>query len=194
MVILDHNVSASAKLSRRAVLTFLPLLVGIPFFSSAQGPELLEPEKAFRISTRALDERNVEVHFQIADGYYMYRDRFRFETARGQLLADVEFPKGKIKEDPFFGKTETYRREVRIRVPVSAQDAARGTVRLKVTSQGCADVGVCYVPLEQSVRARLAGGSSYAPEATPLPPPSRIESLPNVLRKGPATIPHGSAR
>ena len=39
------------------------------------GQELLDPDKAFRISARALDARNVEVTFQIADGYYMYRDR-----------------------------------------------------------------------------------------------------------------------
>ena len=48
-----------------------------------------------------------------------------------------------------------FRRLVRIRVPVSAEDAARGTVNLKVTSQGCADAGVCYLPLEQTVRVAL---------------------------------------
>ena len=127
--------------------------------------DLLEPEKAFRISTRALDERSVEVTFQIADGYYMYRDRFKIETATGKLLADVGLPKGKVKEDPFFGKTETYRREVRIRVPVTAGDSSRGSVKLRVTSQGCADLGVCYVPLEQFVEARLPGRSSATPAA-----------------------------
>lgn len=118
-------------------------------------PELLEPEKAFRISARALDERNVEVVFKIADGYYMYRSRFSFATEAGKPLADVEIPRGKIKEDQFFGKQETFRDLVRIRVPVSAEDAAKGTVNLKVTSQGCSDKGVCYVPLEQTVRVSL---------------------------------------
>ncbi len=136
-----------------------------PAIAAVAESDLLEPEKAFRISTRALDQRSVEVTFQIADGYFMYRDRFRFETASGRLLADVEFPKGKVKEDPFFGKTETYRREVRIRVPVTAEDSDRGSVKLKVTSQGCADLGVCYVPLEQFVVARLPGRSSATPAA-----------------------------
>lgn len=117
--------------------------------------ELLEPEKAFRISARALDERNVEVAFKIADGYYMYRSRFSFATAAGKPLADVDMPRGKIKEDQFFGKQETFRDLVRIRVPVSPEDAAKGTVSLKVTSQGCSDKGVCYVPLEQTVRVSL---------------------------------------
>lgn len=122
--------------------------------------ELLDPEKAFRISARALDERNVEVEFKIADGYYMYRDRFKFATAAGKTLAEVEMPRGTPKEDEFFGKTETFRHLVRIRVPVTAQDAADGRVSLKVTSQGCADIGVCYVPLEQTVRVALPRGKA----------------------------------
>ena len=117
--------------------------------------ELLEPEKAFQISARALDERNVEVAFKIAPGYYMYRSRFSLATESGKPLGDVEIPRGKIKEDQFFGKQETFRDLVRIRIPVSAGDAAKGVLALKVTSQGCSDKGVCYVPLEQTVRVSL---------------------------------------
>lgn len=155
----------SAMTWHRAVLTLIVAIASSQAPAAGTEPELLEPEKAFRISTQPLDERNVEVRFQIADGYYMYRDRFKFESTAGKVLADVVLPKGNVKEDSFFGKTETYRREVRIRVPVTAGDLARGIVKLKVTSQGCADIGVCYLPLEQFVEARLAGGSSNAPAA-----------------------------
>jgi len=122
--------------------------------------ELLDPDKAFRISARALDAKSVEVEFKIANGYYLYRNRFSFATESGEPLADVEIPRGKIKEDRFFGKTETFRDLVRIRMTLSPGDAARGRVNLRVTSQGCADVGVCYVPLEQLVRVSLRGGGS----------------------------------
>ena len=152
-------------IARIAVITLSLGEMLSPAIAAVAESDLLEPEKAFGISTRPLDERNVEVRFQITDGYYMYRDRFKFETESGRLLADVELPKGKVKEDLFFGKTETYRREVRIRVPVTAEDSDRGSVKLKVTSQGCADIGVCYVPLEQFVEARLPGGSSATPAA-----------------------------
>jgi thiol:disulfide interchange protein DsbD len=134
-------------------------------------PELLEPEKAFRISARALDERNVEVEFKIADGYYMYRDRFSFATESGKPLAEVEIPRGKLKEDQFFGKTETFRDLVRIRVPLSPEDAAKGSVNLKVTSQGCSDKGVCYVPLEQIVRVSLPGADAGSAKAARSPIP-----------------------
>lgn len=122
--------------------------------------ELLDPQKAFRISARALGGQSVEVEFKIADGYYLYRNRFSFATESGEPLAEVEIPRGKVKEDPFFGKSETFRDLVRIRVTVSPKDAAKGSVSLKVTSQGCADAGVCYVPLEQVVKVRLPGHAS----------------------------------
>lgn len=143
------------KLVVLAALAFAgtPAAAQLPFGQ----PGLLEPEKAFRISARALDAHSVEVEFRIAEGYYMYRDRFRFATASGKPLADIEIPRGKVKEDQFFGKSETFRDLVRIKVPVSAGDAARGSVELKVTSQGCSDKGVCYVPLEQTVSVRLPG-------------------------------------
>ena len=117
--------------------------------------ELLDPEKAFRIAARALDRRAVEVEFRIAPGYYLYRDRFSFATEAGKPLADVQIPRGAIKEDVFFGRSETFRHLVSMRVPVSAADAVKGEVRLRVISQGCSDLGVCYMPLEQTVRVRL---------------------------------------
>jgi len=104
----------------------------------------------------ARDARGVDVEFRIAEGYYLYRDRFRFETAAGELIAEVELPTGRLKEDPFFGRTEIYRRWVHIRVPLSGTDMARARVRLKVVSQGCADSGVCYIPQEQWVDVGLA--------------------------------------
>lgn len=75
--------------------------------ASADG--LLEPERAFRLSARALDERSVEVEFRIAPGYYMYRERFGFATGSDRPLAGIAIPRGTPKEDPFFGTSETFR-------------------------------------------------------------------------------------
>ena len=144
--------------------------------------ELLDPEKAFRISARALDERNAEVKFKIAASYYMYRNRFSFATWSGKPLADVEIPRGKENEDEFFGKTETFRDLVRIRVPLSPEDAKAGGVNLKVTSQGCADVGVCYAPLEQVVRVNLPESGSGASRR--LRPLWRAAPSPNLSGSG----------
>src|SRR6187399_2778628 len=118
--------------------------------------DLLEPEKAFRISTQALDANNVEVRFAIADGYYMYRERFRFAVDPGSdaKLGAPQFPPGIRKKDEFFGEVETYRKQVVIRLPV---EGAAGVLRLTVTSQGCADAGVCYIPMDSKATIQLAG-------------------------------------
>ena len=123
--------------------------------------DLLEPEQAFRFSARALAADALEIRFEIADGYYMYRERFRFEAENAQLGV-AELPAGERTTDQFFGETETYRKAVNIRVPVAPGGA--DPVRLVVTSQGCADIGVCYVPMESRASIRLVGATASLSE------------------------------
>ena len=113
-------------------------------------PTLLPPEQAFRLSARALDASTIEARFEIADGYYLYRDKLRFTTepaAAGQAL----LPPGKPKHDAFFGDVDTYRGELVVRVPLTKAVAGE-TITLHADSQGCADVGVCYPPNPQQLR------------------------------------------
>jgi len=139
----------------RRLLIIAALLLAAPGLWAASEDELLEPSKAFRFSAQVLDPSTVEVRYAIADGYYLYRERFRFAAEPASVaLGAPQFPKGEIHEDKFFGKQETYRREVRIRLPLEAGGADR--VKLLVTSQGCADIGVCYVPQEQGAELRMA--------------------------------------
>jgi thioredoxin:protein disulfide reductase len=133
----------------------LALILLAPAARAASGDELLEPDKAFRFSAQALDSGTAEIRYRIADGYYLYRERFRFSAEPASVtVGSPRFPEGEIHEDKFFGKQVTYRREVRILLPLSGAGAER--VRLTVTSQGCADIGVCYVPQVQSADVRLA--------------------------------------
>ena len=156
----------------------------------------LEPEQAFQFSAQVLDAKTIEVKYGIADGYYLYRERFKFAldpaTSGGATLGEPVLPKGEIKFDETFGKNvEHYRHEVAVRIPVQG---ATGPVTLLSTSQGCADAGLCYPP--QQARATLniaaaasgpsnpvAGPRADAPTApnsstaasTPLDDSSRIE-------------------
>jgi thiol:disulfide interchange protein DsbD len=145
----------------RALL--VAILLSLTAAVLAAGDDLLEPDKAFRFSAQALDSGTAEVRYRIADGYYLYRDRFRFAADPASVtLGSPRFPEGEIHEDKFFGKQVTYRREVRILLPFAAGSAER--VKLSVTSQGCADVGVCYVPQVQSVDLKLSqtGASRFS--------------------------------
>ena len=146
----------------RRLLLWLAL-ASLPLHA-ASPQDLLEPEQAFRFSARALGSDAIEVQFAIADGYYLYRERFKFASPNARL-GKPEMPAGERKKDPFFGDTETYRKEVRIRVPVKA--GAGDPLKLAVTSQGCADAGVCYVPMESQATLRLASlaGAAAPPRA-----------------------------
>jgi thiol:disulfide interchange protein DsbD len=125
------------------------------FAVGASAADLLEPEQAFRFSAREADGA-VEVRFAIADGYYLYRDRLRFEATGNVQLGKPQFPEALPHKDEFFGDMPIYRNDVRIRVPLRGD----GSYELKVVSQGCADAGVCYVPMESHVRLRAAAAGA----------------------------------
>jgi thiol:disulfide interchange protein DsbD len=142
----------------------------LPVF--AADPQLLPPEQAFRFSARAVNDRTLEARFAIADGYYLYRDKFRFAVSpEGVLLGAPELPPGKIKTDEFFGKVETYRGTVVVKLPLSA--VAGQTVVLAADSQGCADVGVCYPPTRQKLTLALPAPGTGAGALVEAAPPKR---------------------
>lgn len=64
-------------------------------------------------------------------------------------------PKGKEKMDENFGQVEVYFQEAVIRLPVERNSSGPLPLVLSVTSQGCADAGVCYPPQTQSLRVEL---------------------------------------
>jgi len=124
-----------------------------PVELSAAEPKLLPPEQAFRFAARALDERTLEARFTIANGYYLYRDKLKFAVTEG-VIANASLPPGKMKTDEFFGRVETYRGTVVVKLPLSAPISGR-TLVLAADSQGCADAGVCYPPTQQKVTLEL---------------------------------------
>ena len=142
---------------RRLLLLFAFLV------SFAHAEEFLDPAVAFKPSLRALDAQTIEVTFAIAKGYYLYRDKFRFAVdGEGVTLGTPVFPKGKEKNDENFGKVEVFYKNVVIHVPVERNASGALPLKLNVTSQGCADAGVCYPPQTQTVNAELPATGSPA--------------------------------
>jgi thioredoxin:protein disulfide reductase len=153
-------------------------------FSLAQAQEFLDPAVAFKPTARALDAQTIEVGFEIAKGYYLYRDKFKFAVdGETVTLGTPVFPRGKEKIDENFGKVEVFYKNVAIRLPVkrAPQEAPLGgnasgvlPLKLNVSSQGCADAGVCYPPQTQTVRVELPAPGSV-PDA-PGAPVATMES------------------
>ncbi|WP_429259586.1 protein-disulfide reductase DsbD [Paraburkholderia sp. GAS334] len=134
--------------------------------------DFLDPAVAFKFSASE-QPGEVDVHFKIADGYYMYRRRFAFATRNGTAtLGDAQLPAGHVKFDQTFRtNVETYRGDLVVRIPVGQ---AAGAFDLAVTGQGCADGGICYPPMEHVYRVNGAAlhagdadsGATSAPRAS----------------------------
>jgi thioredoxin:protein disulfide reductase len=134
------------------LLRFTILLGGLLAGAAPAGQDLLEPEQAFRFSARLATAETLEVTYRIADGYYLYKDRFQFRVDTPNVrLGKPELPSAQWHEDEFFGRSEIYRDAVTIRIPL--QPSGRSVrFTLLAVSQGCADLGVCFLPVEQKAR------------------------------------------
>lgn len=120
--------------------------------------DLLPAEEAFDVSA-TVKANLINIKVAIADGYYLYHDKFSFSSSTpGITLDPPQIPRGKIKQDEFFGEVETHRGQLVIQLPYAAQTAVQ-QLALKVRLQGCADIGVCYPPTQQTLTLRLPSSS-----------------------------------
>jgi thioredoxin:protein disulfide reductase len=144
-----------------------PLLVlALCLFASAAraDDDFLDPSAAFKFSARMDGPKTAVVTYQIADGYYMYRERFHFSAA-GAKLGEPQIPAGKVHFDENFGKdVETYHNSVTIWIPVEGN----GPFTLTSIGQGCADKGLCYPPQEATAQLVAAGGAAMAGSTIPV--------------------------
>ena len=164
---------------KRLLLLLLTLVATLAYGAN----EPLDPEKAYQFSARALDAKTIEARWKIADGYYMYRDKIKFSLEPGLdgvKLGVPQFPAGKIKDDEFFGRVEVYRKELKILLPIEAlADSSPTSIVLKASSQGCADIGICYPPLPQQSSVELVK------DGTGVSSPALIQQKP-LLASGPS--------
>jgi thiol:disulfide interchange protein DsbD len=140
------------------LLTIAAVLAWRPAVALSE-EDFLPPEKAFVFSAAMAAPDTIELKYRIAPGYYMYRERFEItaEPPDAVTVGPIRYPPGKVKYDPTFEKDmEIYYREVTIAVPLSGGRS----FTLNVTSQGCADAGLCYPPEVHRV-ALLAGAQGY---------------------------------
>lgn len=119
--------------------------------------EFLDPERAFVFSAEVVNGHTIAAHWEIAAGYYMYRDKFAL-TLRDEndaRLGALRTVPGTVKTDEAFGTTEVYYREATVIAPVERRTLAPVTVTLEARYQGCADAGFCYPPMTKTIELML---------------------------------------
>ncbi|WP_233432812.1 protein-disulfide reductase DsbD [Solemya velum gill symbiont] len=154
------------------VLTLL-LAAGVALMSTSafalfEEDEFLMPDEAFKADLVEVDGR-LEARWQIVDGYYLYRDKLKFESLTdGVVLGEPQLPESKTKNDPNFGNTEVYYHALIASLPV---EQGSGDAEVRVTYQGCAEKGLCYPPQRKVfpvVLAALATPAQAAPANDPV--------------------------
>ena len=184
-------VSADDPLSSKAD----PFTKSDPLASSTLSTSLLSGQDEFLpvaeafIPSYTIEQGKLVLHWQIADAYYLYEERFKFQADQGIQL-EPSYTPGKMKYDDLFEReTMVHYHEV------SASFDLAGITKpfnLKLEYQGCADAGLCYPPqkltlavepasalvtLQEPVADPIANNTTMgAPVSQPLTAPSTTDS------------------
>ncbi len=122
----------------------------------AEQAEFLDPEEAFIVSAEAISGNVINVQWQIAEGYYLYKDKFKFSIKGDKLtITDVRLPEGKLKNDPDFGTVWVNYHYVDALLTIQRNEAATTTVELLVNYQGCKEDVLCYPPISKTLPINL---------------------------------------
>ena len=134
-------------------LCFLSLASQSAFALGAD--EILPPHQAFKVSAKAVTADQIEISWDIAEGYYLYRNKMHFESKTKQIrLGEPAFPAGQTHHDENFGDVVIYRHTLNVPVAVTAENGS-ASLQLLVQYQGCADRGICYPPQKTTFDLKL---------------------------------------
>ncbi len=155
-------------------------------FGNSNGFGFLPVEEAFKPVLIPIDANTIEVSWQVADGYYLYKDKMSVETASTDVqLGRLELPEGKIKYDEFFGESEVYLEDVFARLPLARATPEAMDLSLTLGYQGCAEDGLCYPPTTRTIDVSLPAASAVAAlSAGPGQPVSEQGRLAKLITEG----------
>ena len=129
--------------------------------------EILPVERAFALRSELDEEQgSILLHWDIAKGYYLYRDKFLFEMEHPALtLGEPGWPAGERLTDPIFGDVEIYRGELTLRLPVGrlpavSAEAEPAMIELLLGYQGCKENSICYPPQRSTLSFLLVAPAS----------------------------------
>jgi len=164
-----------------SILLFCLLLWPACGVFAADETELLDPEAAFALTYAVKDSGTLTFSWSMAEGYYLYRHKFKFASQTPGIEAGVPvLPKGEVKQDKFLGNVEILRGKVTAELPLRRLDPKANRVVIDLIYQGCAENRVCYLPIHKTMAFDLpeagdaAAGSIMPPVAAE---PERIAAV-----------------
>lgn len=109
--------------------------------------KILTPEEAFSVTSEQ-NAQGVVVTVKLGDSIYLYDDKFKVELIEPKILnlgTLIQRPKAE-----FFHDYMTLRQSFDIIVPQSLlkEHVKSGNFTLKISYQGCSELGLCYQPMD----------------------------------------------
>ena len=146
-----------------------------------QQDEFLEPDQAFQVTGEVSDNDQILLHWEIADGYYLYRDRFQVTPTNKNVKIRTELPPGEEKTDPEFGQVTVFHHAVTATIDVISKPQPQ-SIELEAVYQGCKENEICYPPIRKTMQFSLptiSGGTK---------PVTTASSGKNVGMAGPQSL------
>jgi len=103
--------------------------------------EFLKVDQAFSFNFYQQNNQ-LEVTFDIAPGYYLYRHQFKFKGKNVNFIP-VVLAEGIDHEDEFFGIQKIFTEQLTFTINLEQVDS---NASIKIKYQGCAEKGLCYPP------------------------------------------------
>ncbi len=167
---------------RHALISYIVWLSVTLFsvISHADEPEFLPVDQAFNY-TYELAGDQLQVQFDIADGYYLYLSRLAIKQD-GQTLP-LEFVQTPLeKEDDYFGQVQIFKHQLNVTTRTVSSSP------IKLTYQGCAEAGLCYPPQTRTLDVSNMGLASMTDDASQEAAPSvnseDVSSITALLQSG----------
>jgi len=141
--------------------------LGVGAIDTSATGDLLPVDQAFTMNARFDKANELTVAWQIAPGYYLYRDKLTFAATGRIELGAATLPKGEPHTDDNFGDVEIFRDYIEAKIPFARASPDELEVEVTAGFQGCKDDSICYPPGEQIMPLALPATSEFPAAATP---------------------------
>ena len=124
-------------------------------FDSPFEDRFLPVDEAFQFTHRIQKDGQLKgqliVQWNIEPGYYLYKKRFKFESAvTDNKVNSANYLQSPVQvDDPEFGLVDVYKDLIEVHVPFSQLSSS--PFELTVKYQGCAEAGLCYPPQKRKI-------------------------------------------
>ena len=132
------------------------------------------PDEVFFPEFFVVDGNTVELSIRVIPEYYLYKSQIAVKSLSEQArVGRLELPKGKEKVDEWLGEQEVYYDGVLGNVTIQRATPDAMELDLELRYQGCADAGLCYVPITKVLTVSLPEATAVT-DLSALPPDAPV--------------------